>query len=152
MRSLAAASVAAFVGLTTLPSSLAVTIYGQVPLAHATTAQSSGSLVTTTTTVCPSATDASTSPSCTVATVTQSAGAAAYTGAAAYNPTVLVPPAVPSGLAQIINYTFSAAPPPGASIQLNGSFFGLSIEMSVTNQACVYPFFTPKDYDETRKD
>lgn len=71
------------------------------------------------------------------ASASASAAAANYTGAAAYDPTVLTPPAVPS-----------PAPPTQFSIQLNsnpsnvqglsiaqqGSFMGFSIEFSVINQ------------------
>ena len=69
------------------------------------------------------------------ASATESAGAANYTGAAAYDPTVLNPPAVPDPLPPT---TFDIQLPQagfsGMSIVQEGSFFGFSIEMSVVNQ------------------
>lgn len=65
---------------------------------------------------------------------TASAAAAAYTGAAAYNPTVLVPPALPDQLPPL---TFGIDITPnvqGVSVPQAGSFMGFSIEFSVTNQ------------------
>lgn len=69
------------------------------------------------------------------ATVT--AAAANYTGSAAYDPTVLKPPALPNPLP---NMTFPiqlySDGMDGLSIPIPGSFYGFSIEMSVTNQVC----------------
>lgn len=65
------------------------------------------------------------------------ADAASYTGAAAYDPTVLEPPPPPN---PPIPHTFAIqlqnGGTPGASIQQNGAFFGFSIEMSVVDQVC----------------
>ncbi|KAJ6529066.1 glycoside hydrolase family 79 protein [Mycena vulgaris] len=68
-------------------------------------------------------------------TGTASAGAAAYTGAAAYNPTTLVPPAVPTpAVPSTFNIQLQTGGTPGASIPQSGDFIGFSIEMSVSNQ------------------
>ncbi|KAF8154310.1 glycoside hydrolase family 79 protein [Crassisporium funariophilum] len=70
------------------------------------------------------------------ATPTGTAGAANYTGAAAYNPTVLQAPAPPGagGLTTAFGVQMGGSVVPGASIAQMGSFFGFSIEMSVVNQ------------------
>ena len=72
----------------------------------------------------------------TLGTGTGTGAAANYTGAAAYNPTTLIPPPPPG--AQALPTQFAIQPPNavpnGASIPQNGSFFGFSIEMSVVNQ------------------
>ncbi|KAF5329457.1 hypothetical protein D9619_009103 [Psilocybe cf. subviscida] len=70
------------------------------------------------------------------ATTTSSAGAANYTGAAAYNPTTLNPPAPPGAAAFPTTFVLGMAgnTPPGASITQMGGFFGFSVEMSVANQ------------------
>lgn len=62
------------------------------------------------------------------------AAGAAYTGAAAYNPTTLTPPPVPTSLKR--NFQLSVVPGgvPGLSIKIPGRFFGFSIEMSVVDQ------------------
>jgi hypothetical protein len=69
------------------------------------------------------------------ASSTATSGAAAYTGAAAYNPTRLTPPPVPS---PAINTQFPITLLQGGmanmSIKQNGNFMGFSIEMSVVNQ------------------
>ncbi|PFH50113.1 glycoside hydrolase family 79 protein [Amanita thiersii Skay4041] len=66
---------------------------------------------------------------------TTSANAANYTGAAAYNPTVLQPPPVPPGLpTQYAIQLQNGGAPAGVSIPQLGSFVGFSIEMSVVNQ------------------
>ncbi|KAI0073210.1 hypothetical protein K474DRAFT_1666888 [Panus rudis PR-1116 ss-1] len=72
-----------------------------------------------------------------VGTSTTSAGPSAYTGYAAFNPTVLAVPAVPQpppptqfGI-QLLN---SAQNVQGLSIKQSGAFLGFSIEMSVVNQ------------------
>ncbi|KAF8952441.1 hypothetical protein BDZ97DRAFT_1640845, partial [Flammula alnicola] len=69
-------------------------------------------------------------------TVTGTAASANYTGSAAYNPTVLNPPAPPGPAALPTQFAIqlSGVAPPGASITQTGSFFGFSIEMSVVNQ------------------
>ncbi|KAH6912147.1 glycoside hydrolase superfamily [Coprinopsis sp. MPI-PUGE-AT-0042] len=71
-------------------------------------------------------------------TLSSSAAAANYTGAAAYNPTVLDAPPPPN---PPINTRFgiqlrSGGTTPGVSIPQSGSFFGFSIEMSVVDQVC----------------
>ncbi|KAF8162003.1 glycoside hydrolase family 79 protein [Pholiota molesta] len=78
---------------------------------------------------------------------TGTAAAANYTGSAAYNPTVLQPPAPPVvhelaqhpartarrvGDAYSVRYRTEPQVPPGASIMQTGLFFGFSIEMSVS--------------------
>jgi hypothetical protein len=75
-----------------------------------------------------------------MATGTGTAAAANYTGSAAYNPTVLQPPAPPGASAMPTAFGISLSPqvPPGASIMQTGLFFGFSIEMSVVNQVCEY--------------
>jgi hypothetical protein len=69
--------------------------------------------------------------------LTTTANAASYTGAAAYDPTVLEPPPPPH---PPINRQFGIqlgnGGTPGASIPQNGAFFGFSIEMSVVDQVC----------------
>jgi hypothetical protein len=75
------------------------------------------------------------------ASATATGSAASYTGAAAYDPTVLTAPAVPNPLPPM-QFTLplqpSAAAVTNLSIQQSGSFFGFSIEMSVINQVCEY--------------
>ena len=70
-------------------------------------------------------------------TVAASAAAATYTGAAAYNPTVLTAPAVPNPAP---NTSFPiqlySGGMNGLSIKQSGAFYGFSIEMSVSNQVC----------------
>ncbi|KXN92551.1 hypothetical protein AN958_05406 [Leucoagaricus sp. SymC.cos] len=65
---------------------------------------------------------------------TTTASAANYTGAAAYNPTVLNAPAPPSDLNRNFPIQLVNGGTPGASIPQSGRFFGFSIEMSVVNQ------------------
>jgi len=65
---------------------------------------------------------------------TTTAAAADYTGAAAYNPTILTPPPVPSDLATMFPIQLVSGGTPGVSIPQTGQFFGFSIEMSVINQ------------------
>ncbi|KAF9450508.1 glycoside hydrolase family 79 protein [Macrolepiota fuliginosa MF-IS2] len=62
------------------------------------------------------------------------ASAATYTGAAAYNPTVLTPPPVPTDLPKSFTLQLVNGGTAGASIPVPGRFFGFSIEMSVVNQ------------------
>ncbi|XP_006455732.1 hypothetical protein AGABI2DRAFT_195117 [Agaricus bisporus var. bisporus H97] len=68
------------------------------------------------------------------AATTATAAAAAYTGAAAYDPTTLTPPPVPTNLNK--NFQLSVIPGgvPGLSIKVPGRFFGFSVEMSVVEQ------------------
>jgi hypothetical protein len=69
------------------------------------------------------------------ATVT--AAAANYTGAAAYDPTVLNPPPIPNpapGTQPFIQLFNSNTSQSRLSIPISGSFYGFSIEMSVANQ------------------
>jgi len=65
---------------------------------------------------------------------TSTVPAAQYTGAAAYNPTTLLPPPVPSPLNTQFVIQLQNGGTPGVSIQQEGCFFGFSIEMSVANQ------------------
>ncbi|KAK7053820.1 Glyco-hydro-79C domain-containing protein [Favolaschia claudopus] len=60
---------------------------------------------------------------------------AIYTGVAAYNPTTLAAPPVPSpAVLTTIPINLQNEGTPGLSIKQKGSFFGFSIEMSVSNQ------------------
>ncbi|KAJ6548770.1 hypothetical protein B0H19DRAFT_1221069 [Mycena capillaripes] len=60
---------------------------------------------------------------------------ATYTGVAAYNPTSLSPPPVPSPtVLTTIPVNLQNSGTPNLSIKQKGSFIGFSIEMSVTNQ------------------
>ncbi|KAJ7227457.1 glycoside hydrolase family 79 protein [Mycena pura] len=73
----------------------------------------------------------------TTATPSASGAAAAYTGAAAYDPTILNAPPVPdppppSNFFQQL----SSAPVPGLSINQGGYFFGFSVEFSVITTVC----------------
>jgi hypothetical protein len=68
---------------------------------------------------------------------TMSAASANYTGAAAYDSTVLNAPAIPNPAPPTqpsIQLFSSNTSQGGLSIPLHGSFFGFSIEMSVVNQ------------------
>lgn len=69
---------------------------------------------------------------------TTTASSANYTGAAAYDPTVLTPPPVPAGLTTQfgIQLSSSSAAVQGLSIPHQGSFMGFSIEFTVVNQIC----------------
>ncbi|CAE6452467.1 unnamed protein product [Rhizoctonia solani] len=67
------------------------------------------------------------------ASTTTSAAAAGYTGSAAYDPTVLAPPAPPGQLSR--DFVVLVCEPDGASIPIPGSYLGFSIEMSVANRA-----------------
>jgi len=61
--------------------------------------------------------------------------AAGYTGAAAYDPTVLQAPRPPNPpIRTHFSIQLLNGGPAGASIQHNGAFFGFSIEMSVVDQ------------------
>lgn len=70
------------------------------------------------------------------ASTTTTATSANYTGAAAYDPTVLTPPPVPAGLTTQfgIQLSSSSAAVQGLSIPQKGSFMGFSIEFTVVNQ------------------
>jgi hypothetical protein len=66
-----------------------------------------------------------------------SAAAAAYTGAAAYNPTTLIPPPVPTQKPPMqFDIGLKKGETNNLSIKQSGSFVGFSIEMSVVNQVC----------------
>jgi hypothetical protein len=68
---------------------------------------------------------------------TASANAANYTGAAAYDLTVLNAPAVPNPAPPtqpFLQLFASSTSQSGLSIPISGSFFGFSVEMSVVNQ------------------
>jgi hypothetical protein len=68
-------------------------------------------------------------------TPTATGAAAGYTGAAAYNPTVLQPPAVPNPKpATAFDIQLQNGGMQGLSIPIPGSFFGFSVEFSVANQ------------------
>lgn len=72
---------------------------------------------------------------------TKSASAATYTGAAAYDPTVLTPPAVPQGFITQLSLSLpSTSNNVSLSQPLKGSFLGFSIEFSVINQVCKFIF------------
>lgn len=75
------------------------------------------------------------------ATSSGSAAAATYTGAAAYDPTILNAPPVPSPAPPTqFSLQLSNSVVPGVSIPQSGSFFGFSIEFSVINQVREYRF------------
>ncbi|KAG6827199.1 hypothetical protein H0H92_012826 [Tricholoma furcatifolium] len=80
-------------------------------------------LVSSTITVYPTAT-----------TVTATATTGNYTGAAAYDPTILSPPPVPSGLNTAFTIQLETDTTANLSLVQNGSLIGFSVEMSVTNQ------------------
>ncbi|KAJ1302509.1 hypothetical protein OPQ81_002828 [Rhizoctonia solani] len=67
-------------------------------------------------------------------TATSSADAATYTGSAAYDPTVLNPPAAPEQFNRDFAIQLSPTEPQGLSIPQSGSYFGFSIELSVANR------------------
>lgn len=81
-----------------------------------------------------------------------SAAAANYTGAAAYNPTILEPPSLPDPLpAMNFDIQLQNGGTPGVSIKQTGAFLGFSIEMSVTNQlrklpVCIVIVFPTNTY------
>jgi len=66
--------------------------------------------------------------------------AATFTGAAAYDRTILTPPAVPNPpLPPLVPIQLtSSGGIPGLSIPHSGAFFGFSVEMSVVNQVCEF--------------
>ncbi|KAJ7707363.1 glycoside hydrolase family 79 protein [Mycena rosella] len=66
---------------------------------------------------------------------TGTANVAFYTGAAAYDPTVLLPPPIPYPPPPVeFSQQLSSAPPSGVSIPQSGYFYGFSLEFSVINQ------------------
>lgn len=76
------------------------------------------------------------------AATTSGAAAANYTGAAAYNPTILNPPPIPSPGPGNFDIQLETAAPAGVSIPLAGSFFGFSVEFSVANQVRAYIYLS----------
>jgi hypothetical protein len=78
-------------------------------------------------------------------TPSSTASGAAYTGPAAYDPTVLQAPPVPNP-APPTTFTLTLQQQSnavsGLSIQQSGAFYGFSIEMSVVTQVCECPIFT----------
>ncbi|KAF8671099.1 Glycosyl hydrolase family 79 C-terminal beta domain [Rhizoctonia solani] len=68
-------------------------------------------------------------------TATTTADAASYTGSAAYDPTVLVPPPPPEQFNRDFVIVLGQGDPPGISIPIPGSYLGFSIELSVANRA-----------------
>ncbi|KAJ7018598.1 glycoside hydrolase family 79 protein [Mycena alexandri] len=71
----------------------------------------------------------------TTASASGSAAAASYTGAAAYDPTVLNSPPIPNPAPPTTFFQqLSSAPVPGLSIPQAGYFFGFSVEFSVILQ------------------
>lgn len=69
---------------------------------------------------------------------TTSADASSYTGAAAYNPTTIDPPALPDPLPSLSLDFNLQSNPTGLSITQSGAFMGFSVEMSVANQVCEF--------------
>ncbi|KAJ3821688.1 hypothetical protein F5880DRAFT_1580313 [Lentinula raphanica] len=65
---------------------------------------------------------------------TTSADASSYTGAAAYNPTTIDPPALPNPMPSLSLDFNIQSNPTGLSIPQSGAFMGFSVEMSVANQ------------------
>ncbi|KAJ7707362.1 glycoside hydrolase family 79 protein [Mycena rosella] len=71
----------------------------------------------------------------TTSSASASAAAASYTGAAAYDPTVLAAPPIPNPAPPSTFFQqLSSAPVPGLSIPQSGYFFGFSVEFSVITQ------------------
>ncbi|KAF8752585.1 Glycoside hydrolase family 79 protein [Rhizoctonia solani] len=68
------------------------------------------------------------------ASTTTTAAAAGYTGSAAYDPTVLDPPAPPEQLNREFVVLLPQAEPNGTSGPIPGSYLGFSIELSVANR------------------
>jgi hypothetical protein len=71
-------------------------------------------------------------------TAVSTAAASNFTNAAAYDQTVLNPPAVPNPAipTSVPVQLQSSGVTSNVSIPVNGGFFGISIEMSVANQVC----------------
>ncbi|KAJ6512845.1 glycoside hydrolase family 79 protein [Mycena sanguinolenta] len=75
------------------------------------------------------------SPKSYAGTNTGTADVASFTGAAAYDPTSLLPPPIPNPRPPTqFTQQLSTTPPPGVSILQSGYFYGFSIEFSVINQ------------------
>jgi hypothetical protein len=68
------------------------------------------------------------------ATTTAAAADATYTGAAAYDTTVLTPPAPPTDLSKDFPVQLFSGGMNGLSIKQKGSFMGFSVELSVADQ------------------
>lgn len=63
--------------------------------------------------------------------------ASTYSGPAAFNPSVLVAPPVPTpGPATAFDVQLTTGQVPNLSIPQSGAFFGFSVEMSVVNDVC----------------
>ncbi|KAG8695559.1 hypothetical protein FRC09_009081, partial [Ceratobasidium sp. 395] len=69
------------------------------------------------------------------ATATASSPASEYTGSAAYDPTVLNPPAPPGDLNRDFAINLPQGGLPNLSIKQSGAYLGFSIELSVANRA-----------------
>ncbi|KAG8713837.1 hypothetical protein FRC09_018268 [Ceratobasidium sp. 395] len=69
------------------------------------------------------------------ATATASSPASEYTGSAAYDPTVLNPPAPPGDLNRDFTVNLPQGGLPNLSIKQSGAYLGFSIELSVANRA-----------------
>jgi len=71
-------------------------------------------------------------------TAASTAAASNFTNAAAYDRTVLNPPAVPNpAIPKSVPIQLqSSGVSSNVSVPVNGGFFGISIEMSVANQVC----------------
>lgn len=76
-----------------------------------------------------------------LSTGTGTAAGALYTAAAAYDPTVLTPPAVPTNQPTQFTIQLQNGGTPNVSIPQSGAFVGFSIEMSVVNQISAYIIF-----------
>lgn len=103
--------------LLTLLTVRAITVYNQQPIGHVTSLAAQSLAATA------SATDAAPTPS--------------HTGYKAYDPSTLIPPALPDPKPPTqfpVQLQSSAANVPGLSIFQSGAFFGFSIETSVINQ------------------
>lgn len=76
-------------------------------------------------------------------TATADAAAASYTGAAAYDTTVLNPPAPPTDLNKDFGIQLYSGGMANLSIAQKGSFLGFSIELSVADQIRMYMVLRP---------
>jgi hypothetical protein len=82
-------------------------------------------------------------------TGTAQSAAANYTGAAAYDPTVLNAPPIPNPAPPTqfaLQLQSSSQAVQGLSIMQSGSFFGFSIETSVVNQVREYILSFPAEF------
>ena len=77
-------------------------------------------------------------------TATSTAAVSNFTNAAAYDRTVLNPPAVPNPAipTSVPIQLQSSGVTTNVSIPVNGGFFGISVEMSVANQVCELSWFS----------